>query len=892
MSQKTNKNGLLGRKIISSFLLFSFLLSQILVPVSQVSAMLTADIPQNIWNITKDISGMILKVGEDVMSAGISTALNKFAQSLAMTTVTAVASGGKGTQPLTFQFPLEDMLSQIADQVTGDYLDQIVAATGFDVCKPLNADLSWKFSLLLNIIPEQKGSKKLDAPTCTLSKFVDAVNQSFENVSTALRKTFAADCFNEFMPVSIAGVSNPESTFDSFGNVIADGLVNNAVSGVSAVADTAADAVYNSAGALSSFTYEGLKGYYLYNTSSLDSREARASYFVKKATYYKQKDINPKCVSYQATSKVCNKYDGVSGKCVEEGNSVTGSRFCKLSEFKDANKIQNCYTNLDLDLNLNVNVTDKGMTDVVGGTCVSYLLPEKDSSGVFVPDNAKKKKFLTQYKNCFLKKVSDTFKGLIQFGEIPKQKVQDKLVETGCTDIVDSLLTSSYSKNATDFYSAYDVNFKEKYWNANPEKVLGKSDSELYKKVLRAALLSTAGISDDNLKYTGNGEMFLNYIKSKITFFDPFEQALINCTNVSGGAINVSDCVNIEGADGKVSSEKGNDAVAKMNSKRSYKSDFKGLMIKLGSFGNEDSSGTMFVDSLTEPRTLMFMKDNGVFYYVGLRKNNGPTTNALLSNDSKILDIKKDLINVCVKNAINNVSALSYKQLQDNKAFVSQEQEKNAAELKAQQNILDINFSKSDFKGKVSNISGEVETPPSMIQNNLNQALNTGAQMLNPSGKIVQDAIKIFLTTLLSEGSKKLMEGLFVRAFPTEDVDADLSALDDVKDQPDAISTAADSVPYETPVSITKDDGTKETATNHTNGTTTIVTVTPSGTTTTTTVVTTSTCSVPGTQEVGVVCVLDGKFYNGQCKTCYCERRAGLYDVYGAITYGTCQPKP
>jgi len=874
MSQKTNKKGLLKRKIISVIFLVSIIVSNI--GVNTAYAMPTADIPQSIWNVTKDILGAITKVGEGVLKAGIATTLNTFAQSLATATVTGMATGNWGAQPLFFQFPLEDMLQQTLDQVTGDYLDKLSETLKYDVCKPLNADLDWRFKLALNIIPQQAdNSLNLKKPNCTLSKFVDAVNQSFDNISNALRKTFAADCFDEFLPTNVAGVSNPESN-DVVGNA-----VNSAI-------DSAADYGYEIAGSLANFTYDGIKKYYLYDVSSLSDKEARASYFTKKATYYKQKKINPKCTGYKTTT------DG-----------QPGSYFCKLSENKNANKTSNCITNFELNFDFSASANLKGvcMLDVdtscksgadcssgvclpsvdstvttvcsnnqnklcltdadcgsgntcnsydysQGSNCISYELPDKINN-VYQGDKAKQKKFLIQYKTCYLTQMSAAFKSLIEVGQAPKQKIQEQKVKLGCTDLVDSLLTSGYTKNAAEFYSAYDLHFKKTYWGKG--KVLGSENPELYKTVLRSALLAKRGSDDAGKELTSNGTAFLGYIKSKINFFDPFEQALINCKSVSGSgssvSIDVGSCTNEEGEDGKVSS---NDTSAVDTSTITvYHSDFSDLMMRQGEM---DVFGTMFVDDLTNPTKLYYMEDNGQYSSVGLRKGNSSKTDAAFlspdSTGSKITEIKADLVDSCVKNASNQVATLGWIQSQKNKNSIDQKEKELAVEVEKKQEIVKADVAKSDVKPVSEPVSHEIKSTPGMVTFNLEQALGSSSQMLQPTGDLFIDPIKIFLTTLLSEGSKKLMEGLFSRAFPTDGVDEDLAALDNIDTTEDAVDNATDT---------TTDD---------------------------------NSCSTPGPLAVGSICIVDGKYENGVCQTCYCESRVGLYDSKGTTTYGTCQSKP
>ncbi|MEZ7821024.1 MAG: hypothetical protein QMB51_01810 [Patescibacteria group bacterium] len=872
MSQKTNKKGLFKRKIISVIFLVSILFSQAIVPVSQANAMDINQLAANIVDITKTIGAQILKVGEGVLKAGIATTLNTFAQNLATATVTGMATGNWGAQPLFFQFPLEDMLQQTLDQVTGDYLDKLSETLKYDVCKPLNADLDWRFKIALNIIPQQAdNSLNLEKPNCTLSKFVDAVNQSFDNISNALRKTFAADCFDEFLPKNISGASNPET----------DGVLDNAISTVS-------DYGYKVAGALNNFTYDGIKKYYLYDVPNLTENEARASYFIRKVTYYKQKKINPKCTSYKETT-----------------NGQPGSYFCKLSENKNANKTSNCITNFELNFNFSASLNLKGvcMLDVdkscrsgadctsgiclpsvdstvttvcsndknklclsdadcgtgntcdsydysQGSNCISYELPDKINN-VYQADKTKQRKFLMQYKTCYLTRMSAAFKNLIEVGQAPKQKIQDQKVKLGCTDIVDSLLTDGYPKNAAQFYSAYDLNFRDTYWSK--DKILGSENPELYKTVIRSALLAKRGSDESGKELNSNGEAFLGYLKSKINFFEPFEQALVNCKSTNNGSgknlnIPVTSCTNEEGEDGIVSS---NDTSILDTSKTLvYHSDFSGLMIREGemdSFGN-----TLFVDSLSNPSKLFFMNNSGNYFSVGLRQKNKTTGNYLSqdSNDSKIAQIKADLIEVCIKNATNQVAMLGWKQSQDTKTYIEQEKQKQLVEVQNKQEIVKANVAKSDVKPVTEPISHEIKSTPGMVTFNLEQALGSSSQMLQPTGDLFIDPIKIFLTTLLSEGSKKLMEGLFTRAFPTDGVDEDLAALDNIDTAEDVAEDVTDTVGED------------------------------------------NTCSVPGPLAAGSICVVDGKYENGVCQTCYCESRVGLFDSKGTTTYGTCQPKP
>ena len=170
--------------------------------------------------------------------------------------------------------------------------------------------------------------------------------------------------------------------------------------------------------------------------------------------------------------------------------------------------------------------------------------------------------------------------------------------------------------------------------------------------------------------------------------------------------------------------------------------------------------------------------------------------------------------------------------------------------IQNKQEIVKANVAKSDVKPVTEPISHEIKSTPGMVTFNLEQALGSSSQMLQPTGDLFIDPIKIFLTTLLSEGSKKLMEGLFTRAFPTDGVDEDLAALDNIDTAEDVAEDVTDTVGED------------------------------------------NTCSVPGPLAAGSICVVDGKYENGVCQTCYCESRVGLFDSKGTTTYGTCQPKP
>lgn len=842
MYKTTNKKGFLKRKFISAFLLVSIFLSQFYATTTY--AMDLNQLAANVMDVAKEIGNAIMKVGEDVFSAGIATTLNTFAQQLASNTVQGLATNGKGQQPLYFSFPLEDMLQQTMDQVTGDYLDKLSATLRYDVCKPLNADLDWKFKLVLNIIPEQRDNNVgLTPPACTLSKFVDAVNQSFANITESIRKTFAADCFDEFLPKYVSTDLNSLNPLGVF-NESANSLIS-----------------LGSIGSLTSFSYENIKDYYLYNVVGLDSTKAYASYFTKRDNFYIQNQLRPECSETmpacfirdtnvyvgQPINDSCAEYDlklniEFLGKSALEKREVSS---CRKSEFVNADSVNACarsitVNNISGDL---LNLDALSLEKTLSGACVSKSAPYKKND-VYVADTTKQKKFLTQYKSCYLAKVNQAFKGFIEVGQIPKQKIQDQRVKLGCTDIVNSLITPGYTKNAVQFYAAYDLYFQKNLWAK--DKVLGKKDSEMYQKVLRSALLSSKGVDGDGNQLTANGDDFANYLKSKISFFNSFEQSIVNCNGVSNPQgskpeISVSNCVNQEGKNGIVSS---NDTTNLVDTSvvSVFKSNFADLMIREGDTAAFDSN-SMFVDNMEKPTKLCFRKTSAL-YCVGLRKGN-----EFIENTAKIEKIKEELIDVCLKNAVREVAMLDYAQLERNKAYIAQQEKEKALEVENKQNILQTNFGKSDYKPVTEPVSGQVKSTPGMVDFNLTQALGVSENMVQPTGNnLVMDSVKIFVTTLLSEGSKKLMEGLFVNMFPTDAVDQDLSALNGIGD-----------------LDLNLDD---------------------------VEVVDDNNCSVPGPLDNGSICIAGGVFNHGSCKSCYCESKIGNLDANNISTYGTCQNAP
>ncbi len=342
---------------------------------------------------------------------------------------------------------------------------------------------------------------------------------------------------------------------------------------------------------------------------------------------------------------------------------VPGSYLCKTTEEPNANKTTNCVTDALNTVTLDVVGTSAAINQ---GNCISYTLPDKTSTGAYVADITKQKKFLTQYKSCFLTKMASTFKGLIETGTLPKQEIQAQKAKQDCASIVDSLITYSNdggNKNAAEFYGAYDVEFKNNFWDKG--LVLGKDNPDLYKKVIRAALLSkTAGM------YNANGLMFSGYLKSHMSLFGPFEQALVNCSSVSNsnsGSLISMQCGSEKDSnnDGVIDSNDTN--LSQTTTASNFYSPFIGLMIKsLPS----DSSGTIFVDDINNPTTLYINEDGGLWFSL--------ITNGNLTDDnSKILNIRDDLINVCEFNAQNQVAAMGYVQTLANQDYIDKTNEKN-----------------------------------------------------------------------------------------------------------------------------------------------------------------------------------------------------------------------
>lgn len=341
---KTN----LKRKIVSAFMLGSFLVSGLITNTAY--ALPTTDIVANVYNVTQDILEQIKEVGKDVLNASISTALNQFAQDLANNIVNGVATGDWGQEPLYFNLPVEDILSNVVDTATGNVIDQLEKDLDIaNLCAPLNANINYKFKLVLNILPSYKtGNNVTSASECTLSKFVNNLKVSYENIVKEVKTAVAGDCFSSFEPSfnseKYDNINSNYSDFlfsemDSVGLSMADKALNTSYD----VLETIAQAIPN---------YDLFKGAYLYDVDGESIDQANASYFTKKTVYYRQKEINPACTSY-------------------DGNSE-GGYLCTLAENKLANNKANCLTNNFVDFvyslfDVNIGTGGIGLAGTVGG---------------------------------------------------------------------------------------------------------------------------------------------------------------------------------------------------------------------------------------------------------------------------------------------------------------------------------------------------------------------------------------------------------------------------------------------------------------------------------------------------------------------------------------------
>lgn len=762
----------LKNKIVSVFFIFIFLFTQF-TPVT-ANAMIVTDIIKSIFDFTEKLSAGIEKIGGGIISSGIATTLNSFAQTLATNTLNSIANDGSGQQPLFKQFSLETMMQQAADGVTGQLIDEIAKTEDGKnfldaVCRPWDiSDVSWKLKLTLNIF----GNPPTKEPTkyaCTISTIVDNAKKTMENVTTSLRKTFLADCFDEFKPNYSAGAIDAEVPYNVVGQfVIKTGadLTNSVTSGLSG---------------LVSWSYDDLKKAYFYDVKSLGQGDAKVSYFSKKVTYYKQKKPNSKCTSYKATTSECDHYSTTITKD-SNGNDVTsttcdlykdtpGSYLCKLNEGGEAglNKSPKCETSLgSFDPN-NIGNGNNGYVD--SGPCISYSFPDRGSDGKYVPDTAKQKKFINQYKNCYLKKMNDAFSNLIEFGQTPDisrdPNARAVKIEKDCDVLVRSIFDSNFNKNAAEYF----INFKKN------KSLIDISKTTDYKGIMASALVAPNGsASYAGFSFNG-GDFFKSYISKKINFYGDFEQALINCNTSS---LAYSECSGIKDNNGSDNKGVGDGyinsddySVVFSPDSNAYISDFSQLML-----GSDKSSLLDHLKYDEASKTLSYQDDFTNVIKISLSDDG--VTLRWISSTAKIEESIKDMVSQCVTSSMARYSLIGISQNEANKRYVNAEKTSKEAEITKKQAEIIAETPGSTYKPKEAVVSGDVKTMVEQLETQANQAMTVGSTMLKPTGNLFIDPIQIFLATFIQEGSKKAMQGLFKVIFPLEDINENLS--DDIND--------------------------------------------------------------------------------------------------------------
>ncbi|EKD49269.1 MAG: hypothetical protein ACD_63C00203G0001, partial [uncultured bacterium] len=169
-----------NKKLISIILLFFIIGGFILVSAPQKAnaQWATIDVPTiagNIWDKLKD---SYAKITWNLMATAFKKSLGTFLNKLAYDSAVYVAAGGTGQKGLVNPFS-KKALSNLADSVAGEFIDELATKSGFasalgttSLCEPV--DLTMKANLLMSF----KKPKEPPTPKCSLTKMKQAAQES------------------------------------------------------------------------------------------------------------------------------------------------------------------------------------------------------------------------------------------------------------------------------------------------------------------------------------------------------------------------------------------------------------------------------------------------------------------------------------------------------------------------------------------------------------------------------------------------------------------------------------------------------------------------------------------------------------------------------------------
>ncbi len=159
---------------------------------AQLAVGVLADAPRTVDTVlSKVLQG--LKVGVlNVVSGAVSYALQKIAYDSAVW----IASGGKGQAPLVYTKGFSGYLSDVANDAVGHGIDQLTAATGYNLCKISDPNIDLKFRQALRLGIGITAPRAPGKPSCTLTEFAqnnlsgDAWRSRYDRVSKSIQNQF------------------------------------------------------------------------------------------------------------------------------------------------------------------------------------------------------------------------------------------------------------------------------------------------------------------------------------------------------------------------------------------------------------------------------------------------------------------------------------------------------------------------------------------------------------------------------------------------------------------------------------------------------------------------------------------------------------------------------
>ena len=666
---------IIEQKIIASFFILTILFSSLFY-VKPVYAFTDLNqLAANFYNWAVDVITAIDKVTGGVAKAALSTALVKFAQDLGNQVVNSIATGNAGQEPLYFNFSLEDTVKAAVDNAVGYYLDDYIAKNNVDLCKPIGVtEINWKFKLMLNIIPDLKYPEvQTTQYKCTVSKFVNNVKTSINNIMLSIQRSFGKECFSEFESSDICGV------------------VHTAIASVTA------------------FDINSLKNVYGYDSSPT---------FCKNATYYLKSGVSSsnffKAAANITLNSMCGTQVSVGGISVVGGINKSLVDDSIWTTNKSECLKRNSSGVFDIDLTkIAADVFNLSDTSCL----VSFNYCKFDNNGGPVFDRAKQKKFIDQYNNCYRTKVKEALGSLIEVGPaLPVDKVIQQDIKNKCSEMMSYLQSNTSNEEEID-------------------------------------LIKRAIVSEQ-------GNNFAFFITKKIS-----PDVYANYTSIQSVLIN-------SGEEQIVSSSYGD-----------LKEDFpfltKIVFYKPKSytdFENQIGKSSLSYPSVNKTASsydILYFKDatDEYFYYQDagkLHKINLIDQDAY--NKYKDIDyenIREYMENTCVSlNTMNAYSYLAAEQAQDVRKMAAISATAEADKASAKDNA-EKTYQLGGFKSVVSPISKQVKTPADTVENEANKAIDSGKDLLKPTGDIIIDTVMAFLTQIITGVSKNLLtQGMFNLIMP------------------------------------------------------------------------------------------------------------------------------